>query len=108
MIKRLDRLPEGSRIAFGPSHGLPFWMTRGDLSQRPIPWRIGWERFLETLDREKIGYVLVDNETLARRPYLARLAKPGADTSLGWKLIFRDRDDSNRFLMYQRGNTTGG
>jgi hypothetical protein len=108
VLNRLHGLPEDSKIAFGPSHGLPVWLARGDLVWRPTPWRIDQDRFLAMLAREEVGYVLVDSETVARRPYLEDLSRPGAAETLGWRLLFRDRDDTNFFLMYEAGVSSGG
>lgn len=101
VLKRVNELPEDSRIAFGPSHGLPTWLSRGDLVWRPTPWRIDWDRFAAMLEREGIVYVLIDSETVARRPYLGPLNRPDAAERLGWRLLFRDRDEGNFFLLYQ-------
>jgi hypothetical protein len=103
MIERLNSLPEDAHIAYGPSHGLPLWMTRGDLTWRPTPWRIDFATFEKTLERERIEYVLLDTETLARREYLRFLATPGGMESAGWKLLHRDRDEETVFLLYEVG-----
>lgn len=98
---RLNELPEGAKIAHGPSHGLPVWMARGDLQWRATPWKIDWDRFTGMLKRERIGFVLVDNETIARRPYLERLLKPSVEKETGWKVLFRDRDLEGFFLLFE-------
>jgi hypothetical protein len=100
VIDRLDELPVGTRIAFGPSHGLPIWMTCGDLRWRATPWRVEWDRFAAMLEREKIDCVMVDDETAERRLYLRRLLKPGAAEELGWRLLFRDRGEGGSFILY--------
>jgi hypothetical protein len=102
-LASLHQLPENARIAFGPSHGLPAWLARGDLTFRPTPWRSDWDLFQKMLAREGIGFVLLDGETLARRPYLARLGNPSARSEVGWKLLFRDRDAEGFFLLYETG-----
>jgi hypothetical protein len=102
-LAELSLLPEGSTVAYGPSHGLPLWMARHISIFRPTPWRIDWEGFLRMIEREKIGYVLVDRETVARRPYLAPLLKPGAGHEWKWELLSLDRDPEDFFLLYKVG-----
>ncbi len=106
VLTEMDHLPAETTVAFGPSHGLPTWLSRGDLKWRAIPWRIDWERFLTFLQREQIRYVLVDQETLARRPFLSPLMNPSGPSSPGWKLVFRDRDQEGFFLLWEILNLT--
>ncbi|MCB9782037.1 MAG: hypothetical protein H6751_03630 [Candidatus Omnitrophica bacterium] len=101
ILEEVNQLPEGAKIAFGPSHGLPLWLSRPDLEWRPTPWRIDLERFKRMLERERIGYVLLDGETLARRPYLAPLAGPSASETLGWRIRSRFRSDTGFFILYE-------
>jgi len=100
-LTAVDNLPEDSAIASGPSHGLPLWLSRGDIRWRYTPWEISWEQFVEMLDREGIGYVLIDRETIARRPYLQKLTDPSAVSDLGWKILYRDRGKENLFVLYE-------
>ncbi len=100
VLTEVDQLPGDTTLAFGPSHGLPTWLSRGDLKWRPIPWRIDWERFLVFLRREGIRYVLLDQETLARRPYLSPLMNPSGTPTSGWRIVFRDRDQEGFFLLW--------
>lgn len=106
VLAEVNLLPENTTIAFGPSHGLPTWLSRGDLKWRAIPWRIDWERFLAFLQREQIRYVLLDQETLARRPYLSPLVNPSAPPAPDWRLAFRDRDQEGFFLLWEVQNLT--
>jgi hypothetical protein len=100
-LARLDQLPDDQTIAFGPSHNLPLWMARGDLVWRATPWQIDWKRFVHLLEREQIRYVLLDQETLARRPYLSVLTNPSGMGNSGWRLIGKDRDQEGFFLLWE-------
>jgi len=60
------------------------------------------------LKREAIGYVLIDEETLARRPYLRRLGKPGADAELGWRTVFTYFNADGSFILYEVGESSLG
>lgn len=101
ILAKLEQLPSGSTIAFGPSHELPTWMARGDLNWRATPWRTDFDGFEKMLAREQIGYVLVDRETAARRPYLAPLVLSMTPPA-GWKPLARIRDAEGFFLLYEK------
>ncbi len=101
IIEEVNDLPNSSKIAFGPSHGLPIWMSRPDLVWRPTPWRIDLDHFNKMLEREDIDHVLLDGETLARRPYLSPLAGPTASDEYGWPILARFRSDSGFFILYE-------
>lgn len=101
VLTEVNQLPENTTVAFGPSHGLPTWLSRGDLKWRPNPWRIDWERFIGFLGREQIRHILLDQETLARRPYLSPLVNPSAPPAPDWRLAFRDRDQDGFFLLWE-------
>lgn len=107
ILEEIDRLPESAKIAFGPSHGLPIWLARPDLEWRPTPWRIDLDRFHRMLEREGIGFVLLDGETLARRPYLAPLVGPEASRELGWPIRARFRGEGGFFILYEVATPTG-
>lgn len=100
-LKALDGLPEGSRITHGPSHGLPVWLARSDLSFRPTPWRVEWPQFESMIRRESITHVLIDSETVARREYLQKLVLPSAAEEVGWKVVFRERGPEDFFILYE-------
>lgn len=106
VLAEVNQLPENTTLAFGPSHGLPTWLSRGDLKWRPIPWRIDWKQFLAFLQREKIHYVLIDQETLARRAYLSPLMNPSGAPEQGWRIAYRDRDQDGFFLLWETGEGT--
>ena len=78
------------------------WDTELVYSAEMPPWVAMPDAFWDNGGQcwDKVG-VMIDGETLARRPYLEVLAHPGAEAGLGWRVLHRDRDQGHFFILYE-------